>query len=454
MNSVLGIPIIRIAIILAMSYIFKLMLPKKMRDILVPWCFAGQLIHSCFTPFLGGMAHFLFLCLYFIEMAILLDGFNVNYFKRNPAFTAFMVFWGYLTLTSLWCDDAYLGVTWHLGALFELVLAGYFTGIWVLRTPDGLRRLLTPISIIGIFAAFFYFKYGFTAELDAGGRGIIDKSMLDEGMGTNVNQIGLSLAPIAASIMVMLLEKMPFGRKYKVVRVFSIITFVVIAYLLIRTGSRNACLVFLPCAYFAFKALRFTGRKAKTLFLLGIIGMALFLGARIFMRSESGIIRAFTFMESGGKFDLQYASSGRWYEFEMYLSGMSGIDWLIGQGPEIIKDPQTGSYIGGCLSVYVTLLRFVGVFGLFLLLIYFIVMVRSAKRGGLYGQVALLFFMAWAVTGIAEGAGLRRGYALRLLQGVSLALCSKLPFQRKDEMWHVPPEMQVPGYYVYSSVAE
>lgn len=447
MNSLLGIPIIRIVIILAMSYTFKVMLTKKVRDILVPWCFAGQLLHSCFTPFLGGIAHFLFLCLYFIEMAILLDGFNINYFKRNPVFTAFMVFWGYLTLTSLWCGNVYLGVTWYLGCLFELVLAGYFTGMWVLRTPDGLRRLLTPIAIVGVFSAYFYFKYGFTAELDAGGRGVLDRSMLDEDMGTNVNQIGMSLAPIAASIMVMLLLRMPLTTKFKVVKFFSIVTFLVISYLLIRTGSRNACLVFIPCAYFAFKALRFTGRKAKTIFLLGMIGMALFLGARIFMRSESGIVRAFTFMESGGRFDLQYASSGRWYEFEMYLSQMSGIDWFIGAGPEIVRDNVTGSHVGGCLSVYVTLLRFVGVLGMSLLVIYFVVMFRSVKRSGLYGQVALLFFMTWVLTGIAEGQGIRRGQAVRLLQGVSLALCSKLQFRKNEEMWIMPPpNMYQMGY--------
>lgn len=447
MNSLLGIPIIRILIILAMSYIFKLMLTKKMRDILVPWCFAGQLVHSCFTPFLGGVIHFLLLCLYFIEVAILLDGFNINYFKKNPPFTAFMAFWGYLTLTSLWCDDVYLGVTWWLGCLFELVLVGYFTGIWVLRTPDGLRRLLTPIAIVGVFSAYFYFKYGFTTELDASGRGMLDRSLLDEDMGTNVNQIGLSLAPIVASIMVMLLLRMPFATKYKVVKVLSIVTFLVVSYLLIRTGSRNASLVFLPCAYFAFKALRFTGRKAKTLFVLGMVGMTIVLGARIFMRSESGSVRAFTFMESGGRFDLEYASSGRWTEFERYLSRMSGVDWLTGQGAEIIKDPQTGNHVGGCLSVYVTLLRFAGVLGLTLLAIYFLVMLRSVKRSGLYGQVALLFFMTWVVTGIAEGQGIRRGQAVRLLQGVSLALCSKLQFNRNDEMWITSPGMNQIGYY-------
>ena len=447
MNSALSIPIIRIAIILAMSYIFKLMLTKKMRDMFVPWCFAGQLIHSCFTPFLVGMAHFLFLCLYFIEMAILLDGFNMNYFKKNPAFTAFMVFWGYLTLTSLWCDNAYMGVTWYLGALLELVLVGYFTGIWVLRTPDGLRRLLTPIAIVGVFSAFFYFKYGFAAELDASGRGVLDRSMLDEDMGTNVNQIGLSLAPIAASLLVIVLLRMPFAVKYKIVKFFSIATFLVISFLLIRTGSRNASLVFLPCAYFAYKALRFTGRKAKTLFVLGIIGIALFLGARIFMRSEFGTVRAFQFMDSGSRFDIYAASSGRWFEFENYLSFMSGIDWIVGTGPEIIKDPMTGSRVGGCLSVYVTLLRFVGVLGVTLLAIYFIVMFRSVKKSGLYGQVALLFFMAWVLTGIAEGQGIRRGQSIRLLQGVSLALCSKLQFRRNDEMWAMSQELNPIGQY-------
>ena len=435
MNSLLGIPLIRIAVILAMSYFFKFMLSKKVRDTLVPWCFAGQLIHSCFTPFLGGKAHFLFLCLYFIEMAILLDGFNLNYFKKNRPLIAFLIFWGYLTLTSLWCDKVYLGMTWWVGCLFELVLVGYFTGMWVLRTPDGLRRLLTPIAIIGVFAAFFYFKYGFVSELDANGRGMLDSSMMDEDMGTNVNQIGMSLAPIAASMMVMILLRMPFATKYKIVKFFSVVTFMVISYLLIRTGSRNACLVFLPCVYFAYKAIRFTGRKAKNLFLLGMISLALLLGTRMFMRSESGIVRAFTVMERGGKFDIYSATSGRWWEYEMYLHGMSAMDWFVGAGPEIIKAPIAGNQIGGCLSVYVTLLRFTGIFGMILLAIYFLVMFHSVRRSGLYGQVALLFFMTWVVTGIAEGQGIRRGHAVRLLQGVSLALCSKLQFRRSDEMW-------------------
>lgn len=440
MNSLLGIPIIRILIILVMSYIFKAMLSKKLRDTLVPWCFAGQLMHANFVNFIGGFAHFLFLCLYFVEMAILLDGFNVNYFKKNPVFLAFMAFWGYLTLTSLWCDNVYFGVTWWIGCLFELVLVGYFTGIWVMRTPDGLRRLLTPIAIVGVFSAYFYFKYGFTAELDASGRGALDMSMLGEGMGANANLIGISLAPIAASLMVMILSRMPLGMKYKTIKFFSVLTFIVVAYLLIRTGSRNACLVFLPCAYFAFKALHFTGKKAKTLFLLGMIGISIFFGARMFLRSESGIVRAFTLMESGGKFDFQTASSGRWLEYEWYLSFMDGVDWIVGKGLEVVKDPMTGVRAGGCLSVYVTLLRFAGIIGLLLLALYFLAMWRSAKKAGFYGQIALLFFMTWAVTGVAEGCGIRRGYAVRLLQGMSLAFCSKLQFRRDEKaLYFMPP---------------
>ena len=447
MNSLLGIPIIRIIVILAMSCVFKAMLPKKVHDALVPWCFAGQLVHSCFTPFLSGTGHFLFLCLYFIEMAILLDGFNVNYFKKNPSFAAFMAFWSYLMLTSLWCDNMYIGFTWFLGGLFELVLVGYFTGIWVLRTPDGLRRLLTPISIIGMVAAFFYFKYGFATELSSDGRGRIDMQMLDEGLGTNVNQIGLSLAPIVSVIMVMLCAKLPPGRKSIWVRFLAICTFMLTSYLLIRTGSRNACLIFVPCSYFMYKALRFTGKKAKNLFLFGTIAIAVFLVVRVFIGSEFGGIRAFTFRDESGTFDLQYVSSGRWSEFEMYLSPMSGVDWIIGTGPEITNNPLTGTSVGGCLSVYVTLLRFTGVCGLGLLTVYFLIMLNSVNRASFYGQVAILFFMVWVVTGIAEGTGIRRGHSIRMLQGVSLALCSKLQFRRNHEWWGEAPGMDQLGYY-------
>ncbi len=447
MSSLLGIPLLRIAIILAMSLILKYTLSQKLRDMLIPWCFFGMLAHGCVVPFISGFVHFVVLCCYFIEMAILLDGCNLKYFQRNPPMTAFLVFWGYLMLSSLWSDDVYVAFTWWVGCLFELVLAGYFLGIWILRTPDGLRRLFTPLALAGILILYNYFKYGFTETIDASGRGVLDEDMLDEGLGTNVNQIGLMLAPVVSSLVVMLMVRVSRNKWQQIVKLAAIITLLLTAYLLLRTGSRNACLVFFPCVYFIYKSIRFTGKKAQTLFLFGIVGVGLAILVKVFMMSESNMLRAFTFWESGNSFDVYQASSGRWYEFEMYLSKMSGIDWLIGAGTEVYKVETGQKVVGGCLSTYVTLLRFSGLIGLMLLGIYFLVMLHSARRSGFIGQVALLFFMTWVVTGIAEGKGVRRGFSLRLLQGVSLALCSKIPFQRRDEMWVDSPTMSHMGYY-------
>lgn len=441
MVSALGIPLVRILVILAMSWFFKVALPKKWRDAITPWSFAGLMVHANVVPFIGGAAHFFLLMFYFVNMAILLDGCNVNLFKKNKVMSAFLVFWGYLTISSLWCDGPYFAVTWWLGSLLELVLAGYFAGIWAMRTPDGMRRLLTPLAVVGVLSLYFYFKYGFVSQLDATGRGMLDRSLLDEDKGTNVNQIGLSLAPIVSSMMILALSKMPNDPWHKIAKGAAFVALLLTSYLLIRTGSRNACLVFLPCGYFAWKSLHFTGRKAKTIFFLGCAALLLVIIVKTFILSDATQLRGFQLMEQGGKFDVYYATSGRWFEFELYLSNMSGLEWFFGAGPEYYVS-EMGPHVGGCLSVYVTLLRFVGVFGMLLLMIYFMVQVSQGQKKGLYGQIAILFFLTWAITGLAEGQGIRRGHAVRLVQGVALALCSNLNFGRREEQWYMmPPPM-------------
>lgn len=436
MTSYLGIPFIRLAFIIALSLMFKALVNQRWRDRLTPWCFAGLIVHQNIASFTGGGAHFLALMVYFLEMAFLLDGLNLNYLFKNRALAAFFVFWGYLTLSSVYAPHAMFSITTWGANLLELVLVGYYTGIWVLRTPNGLQRLIKPLVFVGIASLYFYFRYGFATEMNASGRGVLDAELAEQDLGNNVNAIGLALAPTFVLMVAFLTERLNLSRAASYFwKISASVCLVLVAYLLIRTGSRNANLVFLPALYFVYKAFA-RQRKFAKLFVIGLlVCLPLYLCVKVFMSGAEGI-RAFKLMETGEKFSFEGASSGRWSEFKWFLSDMEGVDYLIGKGPLVLASPE-GLRMGGALSVYVTLFRFIGVLGIVLLMVYFLATWLACRRRGMLGQVAFLFFMAWAITGVAEGQGIRRGQGLRLLQGVSLALCSNLfPRGRREFGWN------------------
>lgn len=434
--SYLNIPLIRIIVLIAMSLVFKALLPPKTRDSIVPWCFALLLLNGNMVPFTSGITHFLLLCFYFVSMSILLDGFDVNLFRRNKVLTAFFWFWGCLTVTSFWSEDIYWGVCYWFGALLELLMVGYFAGMWAMRTPDGLRKLLMPTVYLWPISLLFYIKSGFAVALDSAGRGAIDAELIEQGMGNNVNDVGLALDAIIAVGVVLLLMLMVY-RHYVSRngwrRLFIIFAVVTATYLLIRTGSRNASLAIFPCLYFAYKTTTMK-KKAKVFFMLGAICLILIVLVKTFMLSETTQIRSFTLMESGGEFDINQATSGRWGEFEGYLSNMKGAESIIGKGLLFYDNPENKGLkvVGGALSVYVNVIVYAGFIGLFFMIIYYTVQWREGARHGFYGQVAILFFSVWAITGLGESQGLRRGAGLRLLQGVSLALCSNLRFRSTE----------------------
>ena len=438
-------PIFRLIIIFVMSWFFRAILSKKARDFLTPWCFALILVHQNVMPFMTGIVHLAMMVAYWICIAILLDGCRLGAFRRNSAMTSFLVFWGYLTFSAMFCDYPRYGVLYYINTLVELTLVGYFAGIWAITTENGLLRLFKATAIMAIIPILFYIRYGAGDELDAAGRIVLDQDVVEQGLGQNVNGIALGLAPIIVCLLSFILFDVARVKSQPVMKIWAIGMLLASSFLLLRTGSRNGSLVLIPCAYFVYKKLTTSRQKNYFLAFLILIG-ALAVGW-VVSRQASGIRALSLTFESSNTVDLDSFSSGRIGIFRNLLSRMDGLDCIIGKGPLIVRN-ENGYAVMGAMSVYVTVYHNTGIVGCCLLLVYFVMMFYATRKLGETGLIAFLFFAAWAVTGVAEDSGLTRGQIIRMIQGVSLALCSKLQFWRMDQMWGAPPEIpQIDPYY-------
>lgn len=437
-------PLFRVIVLLVMSWFFKIILPTKVRNFLTPWCFALSLIHQNIVPFIAGFPHFALMALYWVEIAILLNGCKLSSLRHNSVMKAFLVFWGYLTLSAMLCDYPRYGVLYYMNALLELVLVGYYVGIWAITTEDGLVRLFRAVVIIAIIPIMFYVRYGAGGELDSAGRIVLDQDIVEEGLGQNVNGIALALAPIIVCLLIFVTFDSTVKKTHPVLKMWAIIMLMASSFFLLRTGSRNGTLVLVPCAYFIYKKLATSRQKNSFLVFLILIGA---LAVGWIVSSQAGGIRALSLtFESSGAADLDSFSSGRVSIFRNLLSRMNGLDYFLGKGPLVVRNDNEYAVLGA-MSIYVTVYHNTGVIGCSLLLIYFSMMFYTTRRIGNIGLIAFLFFAAWAITGVAEDSGLGRGHSIRMIQGVSLALCSKLLSQRRNQMRYTTSVFQPMEYY-------
>ena len=442
MSGALSFPIVRIVIILGLSILLKFFIRGRLRDALMPWSVSLLFFHPNYVNFTSGGIHFILMVCYWLNMALVLDGCVLRNCTKNKQMAWWCAFWGYLTLTSLWSEYPIMGVLWYANVLMELFLVGYFWGIWVLRTPNSWVRLRLPVVVVSILSYLIYHKYGFGESLNHIGRASIDATMLDYGETHNVNEVGAALAPYLPLLCVLLVKIKNHGFREWIMKCLTCVAFVLVSIDMIRTGARNSCLVFFPCAWYLFFGGQLhINQAAKRMFFFSILIIISIFCISIVMK-DAEHIRAFRFLDDSGGFDLQQISSGRLGEFIDFLSPMSGADWIWGRGPAINKIPGYPAGVGGCLSVYVTLLYNTGVLGMLLLFCVFCSMCSCGLRNGQIGKITLLFFASWALTGIGEGHGIRRNCTLTLLQGASIAFCTRISFQRRDDQqWFSPEEI-------------
>ncbi len=437
---------IRISIIVILSVVLKAVVPPRVRDRVTPF-FAGWILF-CETGALTLPQWAVIAAMFvnYIGMAFLLDGLDLKMMRKNGVLAAFLLFWGMLLASTMWGDDTPAAFAYYTYLLLDLSLVGFYIGMWVVRTPDGLERLLKTMVVFGfVVIVLLVLKRGaLSGSLDDfEGRYAVSMDVAGnkDAVGINVNNFAIACSSIlTVSLVFVFMQGMRV--RHMIVWWLSLANVIVSAVLIIRTGSRNGVLALLPCLFYAI-----TTRQRRSMWFTIAINVLIVVGICImvyFFTSKQGYLRAFDFStaQASSYRDsvMNQITSGRWGSFEAQISQMKGIDWLIGRGTVwVVYEIGANAVVWGALCIYVTVFVVSGSLGVFTMFCYFFATVRRSLQIGQMGRIALLMFAVWAVLGIGEGESLMRGYVIRLYQGMSIAFCTRLFLRRPDEYSELGP---------------
>ncbi len=431
---------IRISLIVVLSVVLKAFVPPHVRDRATPF-FAGWILF-CETSFLTlpQWANIATVLVNYIGMAFLLDGFDLKMMRKNGVLVAFLIFWGMLLASTLWGEDTSAAFAYYAYLLINLSLVGFYLGMWVVRRPDGLERLLKTMVVFGfvVIVLLVLRRGALSGSLDDfGGRYAVSMDFPGnrDAEDVNVNNFAVACSSILTiSLVFVFMQGMRF--RHKIIWWLSLANVIVSVVLIIRTGSRNGALGLLPCALYAF-----TARQRRSVWFVIVSNMLVIAGICImvyFFTSEQGYLRAFDFSAARASSlegsIMNQITTGRWSSFEAQISQMKGIDWLIGRGTIwTVYETGANAVVWGALCIYVTVFVVSGSLGMFAMLCYFFVTVRRTLQMGQMGRIALLMFAVWAILGVGEGESLMLGYVIRLYQGMSIAFCSRLFLCRRPD---------------------
>lgn len=432
--------LIRISLIIVLSVILKAFVPPRVRDHVTPF-FAGWILF-CETGFLTLPQWAIIVATFvnYIGMAFLLDGLDLKMMRKNGVLVAFLIFWGMLLASTLWGADTPAAFAYYVYLLLDLSLVGFYLGMWVVRRPDGLERLLKTMVVFGfvVIVLLVLKREALSGSLDdfEGRYAVSMESLGSRDMqDVNVNNFAVACSSILTiSLVFVFMQGM--RSRHKIAWCLSLVNVIVSVVLIIRTGSRNGALGLLPCALYAL-----TARQRRSAWFAVVSNVLVIVGICImvyFFTSDQGYLRAFDFSTARASSIqgsvMNQITSGRWNSFEAQISQMKGIDWLIGRGTVwAVYEAGANAVVWGALCIYVTVFVVSGSLGIFAMLCYFFATVRRSLQIGQMGRIALLMFAVWAILGVGEGESLMRGYVIRLYQGMSIAFCTRLCFRRPDE---------------------
>lgn len=416
------------------SFLFKQMLSRKVRDFLVPWAFAYDFLVVVVIGTVqsqGGVFHFAFTALNFFPVMILCEGFTSVEMHRNPAWGAFLFFYLFMCLIGFTGYFPIDGVTFYLQCFISTFCTGFFTARWVCRTEDGLQKLLFPLLVVSwIAVAYYVVRQGsLSMELDEYGR--MDMSELNQEVIDKVNVNGIALR--MCSIMPLVL--LGFVRfKRKIFKLLSLGSFILLALVTVRTGSRNGMLGMLPIAWFLLHGSRGTKIRAKAIVSLVFVGIMFAVGVLVTNKGVSAI-RAFDF--KGKEQDNVYGSvmdrisTGRWTMYITNLEKLTFNELVFGKGCSLSQYSHRGERIerfrgANAHSNYMTILYRSGIVGLCLFVISAYIFFMQANKLGWRGNLAKLLYATWFFVGVGESWGMNGGI-IAILAGMGMGLVSLKP---------------------------
>lgn len=418
------------------SLAFRRVFSHRQRLWIMPFCLAYMFWLKATVGSIGGVLHFAATSFNFVIVMFLCNGFFRPDTRNNPVWKSFMVFWMYMFAIVFTGFFPLQGACGYLTEFVTTFAAGYFLAMWICRTEGSLKNVLIAVLCAALLAIAYSLQHGGldASLLDEQGRAGLDVSLLDEGVDQNVNHVALSMTCFLPFLLVLMLKGYR-GMFVKSARILAGFAFVVVTLIVIRTGSRNGALAFVPCVWYFFHATKRRGGKFAKLMIGVCVLISVMVGVAVVMRG-SDHLRAFNFSISSGYGDtaLERLSTGRTHIYENVWHAMSPMERVFGRGAALwdkFYDTETGEVIkvtkvntGNLHSMYVVIFLRSGFVGSFLFLSFLMTVIRWGFRLGDRGKMALLFIGLWLATGVGEGWGMIGGTSA-VLAGIGMGFLTR-----------------------------
>ena len=407
------------------SLIFKAIIPLRLRDKMTPWVFAWLLTWTAITPFVPVRYFFFGVFLFYLSISFLTDGYSLKMCGRNGVLCFFLMFWGWMLISMAFGEYSLICFSQYLIILFELIAVGYFVGMWAMRTPDGMKKLLRATAVCFSIVAFFYVSTGSLSpeNMDANMRAGVNLEEVADGMDmkSNVNWIGLSMIGLLPYLYLCILSVRNSSSKHlKLIKLFAVVNAVILSVVLIRTGARNACLGLLPIAWY-FLSDKTGGNRIKriAIFAALVIGLGMII---LITTSSISELRVFSY-EKG--MNLNEYSSGRVDWFLNYWDSSTATEHWFGSGAWYDIKEDGSIVLGNFHSMYMQIFRQSGFVGILLFVLFSTALLFRGLQIGMRGKIVIMFFGVWALTGIGEAQPILRGGNTKMLLGLAIAFCSR-----------------------------
>ena len=408
--------------------LWRQLAPPALRSKLIPWALAVLLMNLTCGAFYWGPFRAIYAFSNFIAYAIMCDGLWLGKKGRNAAWTAFLTFFAYLSISTLFGYYPFEGLVYWAHILLTSFCCGYYVARWMVRTEGAVTRLTLAVACVSVVILYLYWKHGAMMAVDeqfGGLRGGFEESTLAEGVVANVNGIAGAMLSCALFLVLGIAQQANTKLK-KILKIVCALEMVLAMIVLVRAGSRGALIGFVPVAwYYLFPKLR-KAKVGRRVVLAIILLVAIGLCVRRIMGSSE--LRVFDFKVHADTYATAADSltTGRMTMWEKNVARMDSVEKLVGAGMFIeCKSRETGRVAAGnAHSLYMTIFYNSGFMGLLFLLIFLVTSVTMGLRMRNRGHMALMFIGAWMLTGLGESAGMT-GTFYGVLCGFGIGLLTK-----------------------------
>lgn len=424
--------------LISFTILWRQVANERLRSILMPWAVAVLMMNVTSASFYWGWLHALLALTNYAAWIICLDGFAYGTRSNNRVWQVFILFWGYLMLSSFMGSHPFQGVATLLNAFISSFCVGYYIALWTCKTEGGLRRLNITVTCASVIIGYLYIKHGAFASMDKlqETRAVFDATTFeDKDMVVSVNYTALAMCSVLPFLLVASMA-ISRDRVQKIFKWVALGAMVLCLTVLIKTGARNGGLALLPLGwYLLFSTKNKLKKRSRRFLVIAVVILCAVFAMRI-MRGTEGV-RALRFFSTGGGergVTLNEISSGRiqWWIDE--YNSMTPVQVLLGRG--FVKESlneRGRAELFNYHSIYVLVFLHSGLVGIFLMVIalgtFFVVACRKGDRG----RMAIMFLSVWALTGVGEAAGVRGGVTA-ILAGFAMGLCSDNPVRNTELM--------------------